>query len=232
MNSLGRCGVVVSSRFGSSRLPGKAIFPIDGKPLLSFLLERIRAAETVTGIFLATTRHHSDDILEFLALEEGVGVYRGSSNDLCDRYLAAASIFSLQTVVRVTADCPYVDASLVDYCLNSLKSGPDFDIATTKGVFPVGLDIEIIRVEALKRLVQSGALSPSEREHLTLGFYSRPGSYSIRKIIKPSYLNVYNEIYTVDNWHDYEMVLKQLPCFREPLIPRAGREVEQGSNRL
>lgn len=223
MNSLGRCGVVVSSRFNSSRLPGKAIFPIDGKPLLSFLLSRILSAESVIGVFLATTRHHSDDILEFLALEEGVSVYRGSTDDLCDRYLAAAKEFSLQTVVRITADCPYVDGSLVDHCVNSLKSGPDFDLATTKGEFPVGLDVEIIKVEALKKLVQSGGLGPPEKEHLTLGFHSYPEVFAIRKIQKPNHLSKYTKTYTVDDWYDYKMALESLPEFQTELIPRVKR---------
>jgi len=179
--SLGRVGIVVAARSGSQRLPGKALLSLGGIPMLPFLLRRLRPARRA-ALFLATTDLPADDVLEGVAMQEGVPVFRGADADVVARYVAAAERFSLDTVVRVTADCPFVDAELVDFCLEQIELTEAFDLATTKTRFPTGLDAEIYKADAMAKLHHGGRLDASEREHLTLHYYNHSERYCIRYI--------------------------------------------------
>lgn len=205
--SLGRVGVVVAARSGSRRLPGKALLPLRGIPMLAFLLRRLKPARRA-GVFLATTDLSADDALEALGTEEGVAVFRGAENDVVARYVAAAEHFSLDTVVRVTADCPFVDAELVDFCLEQLERTDAFDLATTKTRFPQGLDCEIYRADGMAKLHRDGRLDASEREHLTLHYYNLSERYRIQ-YIRPmaSWLAVGRHL-MVDTAADYEFAAR------------------------
>ena len=149
--------------------------------MLAFLLRRLRPARRA-ALFLATTDLPADDALDAVAIREGVPVFRGADADVVARYVAAAERFSLDTVVRVTADCPFVDAEIVDYCLEQLERDEAFDLATTKTRFPQGLDAEIYRADGMAELHRSGGLAASEREHLTLHYYNYSEKYRIRYI--------------------------------------------------
>jgi spore coat polysaccharide biosynthesis protein SpsF len=179
--SLGSVGIVVAARSGSQRLPGKALLSLRGIPMLTFLLRRLRPARRA-ALYLATTDLPADDALEAAAIQEGVPVFRGADADVVARYVAAAERFSLDTVVRVTADCPFVDAELVDFCLEKVERIEAFDLATTKTKFPPGLDAEIYRADTMAKLHRDGRLDASEREHLTLHYYNHSDRYRIQYI--------------------------------------------------
>src|SRR3974390_1575647 len=108
---LGQVGIVVAARIGSTRLPGKALRPLDGIPMIVFLLRRLVPARRATVVF-ATTELPADDMLAGIVAGEGFPVYRGANEDVVARYVGAAERFSLDTVVRVTGDCPFVNAEL------------------------------------------------------------------------------------------------------------------------
>ncbi len=200
--SLGRVGIVVAARSGSQRLPGKALLPLRGIPMLTFLLRRLRSARRA-AVFLATTDLPADDVLEAVSIQEGVPVFRGADADVVARYVAAAEQFSLDTVVRVTADCPFVDAELVDFCLEQVERIEAFDLATTKTRFPPGLDAEIYRADAMAKLHQSGRLDASEREHLTLHYYNYSERYRIQYIDPMASWPSVGRHLTVDTADDY-----------------------------
>jgi spore coat polysaccharide biosynthesis protein SpsF len=200
---LGKVGVVVAARTSSTRLPGKALLPLQGLPMLTFLLRRLRGLQR-GEVILATTDLPVDDELATLAAREKIGVFRGSESDLVNRYVGAAEKFGLDTVARVTADCPFVDAELVDWCIDRSAEFDHFDLATTKGQFPVGLDVEIYSADRMAVLAACGKLTPAEREHLTLYFYSRGDEFTIRKIALPSGWAVTDRRFTVDTDIDYE----------------------------
>ena len=143
MENLKRIGIIVAARMSSNRLPGKALKPLMNIPMLGFLLRRLKGSVFTHEIILATSNHTDDDVLVELAKKEGIRSYRGNLDDVTERYIGAAEVNKINTVVRVTGDCPFVNAELVDYCLDYIKNR-SFDLATTKGLFPVGLDVEII----------------------------------------------------------------------------------------
>jgi spore coat polysaccharide biosynthesis protein SpsF len=197
-----RVGVVVAARMASSRLPGKALLPLGGVPMLIFLLRRLRGLES-GSVILATSDLPQDDALAAAVTAEGVPVYRGSQDDVVARYVRAAEQYGLDIVGRVTGDCPFVDAGFVDWCVGQALASGEYDLATTKGQFPVGLDVELYSAERMAALHVGNALSQDEREHLTLHFYNHRESFKIRSISPPSGWPRSNRSFTVDTSADY-----------------------------
>lgn len=209
-------GVIVAARTGSSRLPGKALLPILGRPMIVFLLERILPSALSRKIVLATTELPQDDVLAQWGEEAGVEVFRGSSEDLVGRFVAAAGKYGFEYVVRVTGDCPLVDAETLDFCLARCREWKEFDLASTKGLWPMGVDYEIYKAETMARLHGSDLLTDRDREHLTLHMYEHPEGFDIRKIDpKPEWAWRKRHL-TVDEREDYDFVRDLARGFGSP----------------
>jgi len=163
--------VILAARLRSTRLPAKALLPLAGLPLLTFMLRRLKGAALVDQIILATTNRPEDRHLATLAYAEGVRVFQGSEDDLIRRTLDACEHFSVEYAVRVTGDCPFVDAASLDHCLAQCTKAGSFDLASTKGAFPVGIDYEVLRAASLATVDASGAPDAADKEHLTKYFY-------------------------------------------------------------
>jgi spore coat polysaccharide biosynthesis protein SpsF len=215
MKNLGGIGVVIATRLSSSRLPGKALKEIQNIPMIVFLIRRLLNAKYVDEIILATSTKSEDKQLVELAASEGIKSFCGSLNDVVERYVKAAEKFELDTIIRVTGDCPFVDGVLVDYCLNKVNT-EDFDICTTKGLFPVGLDVEIIKIKSLKALHKSEKLSAEDREHLTLYYYNNASDFKIVNINPPVSWRIKDMKYTVDTLDDYIMANNLANNFSSP----------------
>ena len=200
---MGRTGIIVAARTGSSRLPGKALLPLNGMPMILFLLARLSPLEDAT-VVLATTRLASDDRLAATVEETGVPVFRGNAEDLVDRYTAAADHFGFDTVGRVTADCPFVDAAMLKFCMEQAEALAPFDLATTKGAFPVGLDVELYPSRVMSQLNRQAGLTASDREHLTLYMYEHREAFALRQLNPPSGWQRSTRSFTVDTPADYE----------------------------
>src|SRR5690606_1992213 len=131
-------------------LPGKVLKDVGGRPMIQFLLERLARARSLDAIVLATsTAASSDSLAEFV---QGLGyeVYRGSEDDVLDRYYQAAMAAKATTVVRITGDCPFVDPVLVDEAVAAFSSGDvDYLSNTAPPSYPDGLDIEVFSFAAL-----------------------------------------------------------------------------------
>jgi len=204
--TLGKVGIVVAARTSSTRLPGKALLPLHGLPMVVFLLRRLsgtRRAEVV----VATTALSADDRLVETVAAEGVPVFRGSETDVVGRYVGAAKRFGFDVVARVTADCPFVDADLVDWCIGQSSGLGQYDLATTKGKFPVGLDVELYRADRMAALDAGAGLSSEDREHLTLHFYNHREAFVVKSITPPSGWARTDRTFTVDTGADYAMAV-------------------------
>jgi len=153
----------------STRLPGKVLADLCGKPMLSRQLERLRLCRQVDAIVIATTVNDTDDPLVELAEREGIVTFRGSENDVLSRYLGAARAVDAELIVRITSDCPLIDAAIVDRVIETLANGHErYDYAANilKRTYPRGMDVESFFVEALERSDRM-AFSPQDREHVT-----------------------------------------------------------------
>lgn len=217
MKNLGNIGVIVAARLGSTRLPGKALKPLQGMPMLVFLLRRLRSGGKAKKIILATSTQPEDTALADLAKAEGVNVYRGPVDDVTARYVGAAKAFKLDTVIRVTADCPFLNGEVVDHCLD-IAAGSRFDLCTTKGRFPIGLDVEIYPSELMARLDDSEKLTGSHREHLTLYFYQNKDQYKVVEMAPRVEWIETDRIYTVDTPEDYVNAVALAERFETPFF--------------
>jgi spore coat polysaccharide biosynthesis protein SpsF len=198
-----KIATVLSARMASTRLPGKATLPLGGVPMIQFIIERLRDTHYGGKIILATTQRADDDVLAHLGATLGIGIFRGADADVAGRYVAVAREFGLDWIVRVTGDCPFLDAQSLDHCLAQWQPESGTALWTTKGVFPVGIDCELISCAALS--TEWPAMSEEEREHVTLRFYGAEAArlYGRKHFTLPASWGRDSHRYTVDTLEDY-----------------------------
>lgn len=195
-------GIVLQARIGSTRLPGKVLEPIAGRPMLEHCVRRLRAAG-IGPVVLATTERPEDDVLVDLAGTLEVPVFRGSEDDVLGRYIGAAVQYGLDPVIRATADNPLVDGAAAGRLLQVIgASGVDY--ACEVGL-PVGAAVEAVRIEAL---VQAAlfATDPSDREHVTTFIKRRQDFFKVRLVPAPPALRSPALRLTVDTAEDLARV--------------------------
>ena len=193
---------VVSARMGSTRLPGKALLDLGGGPIIQFLLERIRDTKLGGPVVLATTERSDDDVLAARVSTMGIPVFRGADMDVANRYLSVARKLGVSWIVRITGDCPFVDSQSLDYCLSQWNAEPNVDMYTTKGIFPVGIDYEVISVDTLATAWP--LMTYEEKEHLTLRFYRTELGFQIKQFLPPTSWQRKSDAFTVDTLEDYQ----------------------------
>jgi spore coat polysaccharide biosynthesis protein SpsF len=155
---------VIQARMTSSRLPGKVLLMLAGKEVISHVLDRLAVCETIDDVVVATSDQPSDDVLAQWCDRRGVPVFRGSLDDVLDRYYQCAVQARADAVVRITADCPALDSTIVDEVVRGFKVG-NFDLFYLGGEFPDGLDCAVFSFSALERAWREATLK-SEREHV------------------------------------------------------------------
>jgi len=177
-------GALVQARMSSSRLPGKVLRPLAGRPLLSYLLERLVRCESLQRVVVATSADASDDpIADFCASQE-VECHRGSLDDVAWRFLESADAAGLDTFVRVNGDSPLLDQRLVDHGVELfLREHCDLATNLLPRSFPEGQSVEVISVAALRRA--HADMDPADREHVTTLFYREAALFEIRTFSAP-----------------------------------------------
>jgi len=206
---------IVQARMGSTRLPGKVLKEVLGKPLLAWQLERLREAHRLGQIVVATSRNPGDDSIEAFCKRQGVDCHRGSELDVLDRYHEAAHLFAADSVVRITADCPLIDPRIIDRLIDMFLDG-QYDYAGTdpERSFPLGLDAEVVSIQALETAWRE-AVDPAEREHVLPFLYRRPQRFRLGYLRRDPPLPTTLR-WTVDTVQDFELVKRLL----EALAPK------------
>lgn len=205
---------ILQARVTSSRLPGKVLKPLLGSPMLLRQIERLQKAQKIDRLLVATSNEPSDDLIEKRCEEHGIGCYRGSLNDVLDRFYQAARVFNPEHVVRLTADCPLADPVLIDDVIGFyLEGGFDYASNAIEPTFPDGLDVEIFRFSCLEQAWRDATL-PSQREHVTPFIHQQPLQFKIGHYKSPSDLSHLR--WTVDEPKDFELVT----MIYEALYPR------------
>jgi glutamate-1-semialdehyde 2,1-aminomutase len=158
---------LVQARMGSTRLPGKVLKPIAGKPMIELLLTRLSKSSELDKIVVATSTDKNNDKLQEFVESLGFMCYRGSEKDVLARYCEATKVAYADAVVRITGDCPLVDATLVDECIKGYKRKKvEYFSNINPPTYPDGLDVEVISVKALERSNRETS-SEFDREHVT-----------------------------------------------------------------
>lgn len=196
---------ILQARMSSTRLPGKVLLPLAGAPMLQRQIERIQRAKSIVSLLVATSSDVGDDDIELVCRRIGVGCYRGSLNDVLDRFYQAASQMTPDHVVRLTGDCPLADPEVIDDVVTlHCRDGLDYTSNCHPPTFPDGLDVEVVRFSALAAAWAEAGL-PSEREHVMPFIWSRKDRFRVG--------NHFNEAgdlsvlrWTVDEPEDYALV--------------------------
>lgn len=195
---------IVQARMESTRLPGKVMKEIVGKPMLWHIIERLKKAKLLDNIMIATTDKEIDKPILKLAEDSGVDRYAGSEEDVLDRYYQAATKSNVDGIVRITADCPLIDPGLTDMVIRRYSMG-DCDYATNGLVqtFPDGLDVEVFSYATLETAWKEAGWA-SEREHVAPYIRKNPDKFKLVNI--ESSVNLSHLRWTVDEAEDMEFV--------------------------
>jgi len=201
---------IIQARMASSRLPGKVMKEICGKPMLAWVADRARQAKAIDSILVATTLDPSDDVIASFCALSGIPIFRGDPLDVLDRYYQAALRNNADPVIRLTADCPLIDPSLIDSMVG-MFSEMNVDFIANRlpppfqRTYPIGLDIEICSFQALASAWQL-AKEPFEREHVMPYIYTHKDQFNIHVVnAERDYGNLR---WTVDTPQDLEFIKK------------------------
>lgn len=199
---------IIQARMGSTRLLGKVIMDLAGEPMLMRVVNRVRRASKLDEVVVATTTNADDDHIVHLCEAHDCTYFRGSEEDLLDRYYQAALAFKADVVVRITSDCPLIEPEIIDRVVNEfLFYYPEVEYVSNTLVytFPRGLDMEVMSFNALEQAWREDN-NPAWREHVTPYIYRHPEKFKIR--------NVANDVdyshmrWTVDTIEDLTFIRK------------------------
>ena len=200
---------ITQARTGSSRLPNKVLKEIDGRSLLAIHLDRILKSKRIDQLIVATTVAPADDVIADIAAKIHLPFFKGSINNVLDRFYQAANVYKPSLVVRLTSDCPLIDASLIDRIIDkAIETDVDYCSNTLKPTFPDGMDIEVFKFTALEKAWKEATLD-SEKEHVT-PYIHKNSTFHDKKLFT-SYnfeneTNYENVRLTVDEQSDFEVI--------------------------
>lgn len=197
---------IIQARVSSTRLPGKILKDVSGHPLLWHVINRAKRIKSVDKVVLATTNESNDDTVVDFCKRVEIPCFRGSTNDVLDRYYQTAKSVNADIIVRVTADCPLLDPEISEMVVKDFLEGNcDYSSNAIERTFPDGLDTEVFSFSALERAWKEAKLS-SEREHVTSYIWKHPAKFKLRHVKQEKDLSFIR--LTVDEPRDLEFVRK------------------------
>ncbi|WP_042239021.1 glycosyltransferase family protein [Neochlamydia sp. S13] len=203
-----KINIIIQARMGSTRLPGKVLQPIMQRPLLGYLIERVRRIQTMHTLIIATTTHSQDDVIASFCEKEKVNIYRGHEHNVLDRYYKTCCEYPADIIVRLTGDCPLIDPAIVDQALNLLlkkSASLDYVSNTQLRTFPRGMDVEAFNFSTLES-AHHKATSKFDLEHVTPFIYKHPDLFHLANFVHMR--SAANYRLTVDTPEDFLLVSK------------------------
>jgi spore coat polysaccharide biosynthesis protein SpsF len=244
-----RAVAIIQARMGSTRLPGKVLADIGGRPILARMLDRLTRAQRLDDVAVATTVLPEDDAVADLCRERRTRCVRGDPIDVLDRFHQAAAELEADVIVRLTGDCPLIDPALVELCVRTyLEAEPPVDLVVNRlpweRSYPIGLDTEVLGREVLE-IAWREAVAPHQREHVVPFLYENPGRFSLILLEADGDYGKYR--WTVDEPADLDVVRHIFDAFpgrddfgwrdvldlmrREPQLARLNAAVEHKTHR-
>lgn len=227
---------VIQARVGSTRLPGKVMYPLNGKSVLEHVVKRVQATNHITNVVVVTSTEPQDDVIHRSASRYGAHVIRGSESDVLDRFTRAAEQYEPDIIVRVTGDCPLIDTQTIDTVVNRImETESDYITNILDRTFPRGLDVEAFTKESFER-VQKEATELRHREHVTPYYRENPDQFILENVTSN---NVFDEEWmqnrtdlrlTLDEAADYEVlrrIYENIPYKNTLPIRKATRYVDE-----
>jgi spore coat polysaccharide biosynthesis protein SpsF (cytidylyltransferase family) len=192
---------------GATRLPGKVMMEIDGVPLLEIMLSRVSKSKLINKAVVAISKMHNDDQIEEFCIKNGYECFRGSENDVLSRYYECAKKYNADMIIRLTADCPLIDPSIIDNVIK-LFCNKNVDYAANTvppetSTFPDGSDVEVFSFKALER-ANAEASDPKDREHVTFYFWKYNNGFKTVQLNCNEDWSKYR--FTVDYPEDFDVI--------------------------
>ena len=206
MNNTKKVVAIIQARSDSSRLPKKVMRTLFGKTVLTHDIERVKQSKNINEIVIATTIYEIDDVIVEEAKINGVKFYRGSEDDVLDRYYNAALDSNADVIVRITSDCPLIDPYITEEII-SFYLNNDYDLVTNSGddlskrTYPRGLDVEVFSFEILEK-AHLNADKYYQREHVTPYIYENSKNIYYYK----NNANYSKHRWTIDTEEDFELI--------------------------
>lgn len=207
-----KAAAILQGRLGSTRLPGKVLLPLAGKPVIVHVYERIKHCMNIEKIIIATTTNKRDEAIVRLFENLGVTVFRGSEEDPLDRFFRAATNYNLQHIVRIMADCPVIDPNVVDAVITYYFRG-NYDFCYLGGEFPSGLDVTVFSYPTLKKAWENTG-RPSDREHIIPYMQKHPQLFRIGCL--ELFKGLYHHRWVLDHEQDYRLLTEIYNELYEP----------------
>jgi spore coat polysaccharide biosynthesis protein SpsF len=218
--SSGKVAIISQARIGSTRLPSKVLLPVKGKVLLAYHYERL--LQSGLPVIIATTVRSEDDQIAAFCEERNIAFSRGSEDDVLSRYLECARKFELDTIVRVTSDCPLIDGYSVGQAVKEYEKFDNKQLYysnTLERTFPRGFDLEIFSRELLEEAGAKAVLA-SDREHVTPFIWNnRTGDVIIRQFRADRDTSGYR--ITVDTKEDFELIRQLIEVYQADSLSAA-----------
>lgn len=197
---------IIQARCGSTRFPNKVFADICGKPLIWHVINRLKFAKTINRIVLATTTNPHDNKLFEWAIQNSIDVFRGSENDVLNRYYSAAKLYKADVIVRITADDPFKEPIIIDKAVSTLlNEEADFVCNNFPPTFPEGLDVEVFTFKTLE-IGEKSSRDSFEREHVTQYLYRNSSLFKIVNVLNDENLSYLR--WTIDTEKDFLMAKK------------------------
>lgn len=201
-----KIAIIVQARMGSTRLPGKSMRSILGRPLLSFVIERLQRCENYDQLIVGTSNKPLDKQIVDFCRREHIDCYIGDEADVLDRYFEAAQEVDADVVVRVTGDCPLIDPAIVDEVIDCyLEHFPKYDYVSNvvERTYPRGMDVEVFSMKCLEAMKRY-AVTPDEKEHVTLYILHHKDRFSTHSLVSKQDLSEHR--WTVDTEEDFQLI--------------------------
>ncbi len=199
-----KTGVIIQARMGSTRLPGKVLKKVLDKTLLEYQIERVQRAKLIDEIIVATTTSDNDHPIVELCQALSIPYYRGSEDDVLSRYYETANEFSIDTIIRLTSDCPLIDPEILDQTIELFLTDQfDYTANIVNRKYPRGLDVEVFSKETLKKLFKT-AQKKGHREHVTTYIFDHLEDFKIGSL--ESTQNNGHLRWTVDTNEDFLLI--------------------------
>ena len=200
--------VIIQARIGSTRLPGKVLKIIEGKSMLEHQIDFLKKSKLTDQLIIATTTLSEDDNIEELAHKINIDYYRGSNEDVLERYYKCAKKFKGDMIVRITADNPLVEPTLIDKIIQiAINTKCDFATNMMEQTYPLGYLVEVFPFRVLEKLYMNQK-DPLTREHVTYHIKKNPKLYNIQNYTLPKDLARPEWRLAVDEEKDFEIMRK------------------------
>jgi spore coat polysaccharide biosynthesis protein SpsF len=216
----------IEARMTSTRLPGKVILPVLGRPLLDHLFRRLERVPSLDAVVLATTTNASDDVLEELARSHRIACFRGSEDDVTGRVIGAADSVGADVVAAITADCPIIDHNLVEQIIRTfVHNKADYASSCLPDLgYPDGMDTYVFALSTLKRSYAMTS-EPLDREHVTRYFQLHPEVFTSIGVAAPPDMYWPGLGLTLDEPKDYTLITSIIEHFGDAKPDFSCREI-------